>query len=116
MKHFFGNIRNYNNPGKSPDEKNRKNILNSSPDKVEFYEKKIYTYKKSDLWSLGVIIYKLFTRKFPYEGNSTQEVLNNINLVATLTMVVSTPNIKYIITSLYLLNIFIRPLDSLLSM
>ena len=48
MKHFFGNIRNYNNQGKSPDVTKRKNILNSSPDKVEFYEKKIYTYKRGN--------------------------------------------------------------------
>ena len=53
IKYFFGNIRNYNNnnirinnPGKSPDVAKRKNILDSSPDKVEFYEKKIYTYKR----------------------------------------------------------------------
>ena len=56
IKYFFGNIRNYNNnnnirinnPGKSPDVVKRKNILDSSPDKVEFYEKKIYTYKRGN--------------------------------------------------------------------
>jgi len=46
IKYFFGNMKNYrnnirtNNPGKSPDITKRKNILNSSPDKVEYYEKK----------------------------------------------------------------------------
>ena len=52
IKYFFGNMKNYNNnirtnnPGKSPDFAKRKNILDSSPDKTEYYEKKIYTYKK----------------------------------------------------------------------
>ena len=52
IKYFFGNMRNYNNnirannPGKSPDITKRNNILDSSPDKIEYYEKKIYTYKK----------------------------------------------------------------------
>ena len=52
IKYFFGNMKNYNNnirtnnPGKSPDFAKRKNILDSSPDKIEYYEKKIYTYKK----------------------------------------------------------------------
>ena len=45
IKYFFGNMKNYNQ-GKSPDITKRKNILESSPDKVDFYEKKIYTYKK----------------------------------------------------------------------
>ena len=54
IKYFFGNIKNYNNnirtnnPGKSPDITKRKNILDSSPDKIEYYEKKIYTYKKGN--------------------------------------------------------------------
>ena len=54
IKYFFGNMKNYNtnnnfiknNQGKSPDITKRKNILDTSPDKVEYYEKKIYTYKK----------------------------------------------------------------------
>ena len=54
IKYFFGNIKNYNNnirtnnPGKSPDITKRKNILDSSPDKIEYYEKKIYTYKRGN--------------------------------------------------------------------
>ena len=54
IKFFFGNIKNYNNnirtnnPGKSPDITKRKNILDSSPDKIEYYEKKIYTYKRGN--------------------------------------------------------------------
>ena len=46
MKSYKNNIRT-NNPGKSPDITKRNNILDSSPDKVEFYEKKVYTYKKA---------------------------------------------------------------------
>ena len=33
---------------------------------------------KSDLWSLGVIIYTLHYRKVPYDGNNDGEVLENI--------------------------------------
>ena len=54
IKYFLGNMKNYNNnlrtnnPGKSPDITKRKNILDSSPDKIEYYEKKIYTYKRGN--------------------------------------------------------------------
>ena len=57
IKYFFGNIKNYNNnirtnnPGKSPDITKRKNILDSSPDKIEYYEKKIYTYKRGNIFN-----------------------------------------------------------------
>ena len=57
IKYFFGNIKNYNNnirtnnPGKSPDITKRKNILDSSPDKIEYYEKKIYTYKRGNKYN-----------------------------------------------------------------
>ena len=33
---------------------------------------------KCDLWSLGVIIYQLYTKKFPYEGNVNKAILNQI--------------------------------------
>ena len=33
---------------------------------------------KCDLWSLGVIIYQLYTRKFPYNGNVEIAILNDI--------------------------------------
>ena len=54
IKYFLGNMKNYNNnlrtnnPGKSPDITKRKNMLDSSPDKIEYYEKKIYTYKRGN--------------------------------------------------------------------
>ena len=31
-----------------------------------------------DLWSLGVLIYKLYTRQFPYIGNVEKAILDNI--------------------------------------
>ena len=34
--------------------------------------------QKTDLWSLGVIIYYLFFREFPFKGQSCLEVLNSI--------------------------------------
>ena len=33
---------------------------------------------KCDLWSLGVIIYQLYTKKYPYEGNVNKAILNQI--------------------------------------
>jgi protein kinase len=35
--------------------------------------------QETDLWSLGVIIYYLFFKEFPFKGNSCQEVLKEIN-------------------------------------
>ena len=56
IKIFFGNMKNYSkkqinnikreNFGKSPNFGKRKNILDMSPDKNEFYEQKVLTYKK----------------------------------------------------------------------
>ena len=34
---------------------------------------------KCDLWSLGVIIYQLYTKKMPYEGDVDKAILNEIN-------------------------------------
>ena len=40
-------------------------ILESKGKKEEYY----YNYK-CDLWSIGIIIYKLYFGKFPYSGES----------------------------------------------
>jgi serine/threonine protein kinase len=32
----------------------------------------------SDLWSLGIILYVLYFRKWPYDGNTSEEVLESI--------------------------------------
>ena len=46
-----------------------------------------YPYnEKSDLWSVGVMMYQLYYRKVPYEGNTEQEVLNNINNCISFSM------------------------------
>ena len=76
IKQFFGNMKNYNNirtnnPGKSPDITKRSNILNSSPDKVEYYEKKIYTYKPGAK--------KIMTKKkTPYNSLEINSKVNDI--------------------------------------
>ena len=41
-------------------------------------EKNFIFTKESDLWSLGVLIYKLYFQTFPFNGNSKEEVLRNI--------------------------------------
>jgi len=46
-----------------------------------------YPYnEKSDLWSVGVMMYQLYYRKAPYEGNTEQEILNNINNCISFSM------------------------------
>ena len=35
--------------------------------------------EKCDLWSLGVVIYKLYFNEIPFEGRTQKEILNNIN-------------------------------------
>jgi serine/threonine protein kinase len=39
-----------------------------------------YPYnEKSDLWSVGVMMYQLYYKQVPYEGNTEQEIINKIN-------------------------------------
>ena len=44
----------------------------------ELLKKENYNYK-SDLWSIGIIIYRLFFRKAPFSGNTENDILNNIH-------------------------------------
>jgi serine/threonine protein kinase len=39
----------------------------------ELWEDNCYS-KKSDIWSLGVILYELCTHKYPYYGNNMEEL------------------------------------------
>jgi serine/threonine protein kinase len=58
--------------------KKEANILNDS--KImppEILEKKEYN-EKIDLWCLGVIIYVLFFREFPYKSNNKNEKLQKM--------------------------------------
>ena len=43
----------------------------------EVLEKRLYT-EKSDLFSLGVLIYNLYFNKLPFEGENREDILNNI--------------------------------------
>ena len=39
-----------------------------------------YPYdEKSDLWSVGVMMYQLYYKQVPYEGNTEQEIISKIN-------------------------------------
>ena len=37
--------------------------------------------EKADLWSLGVLLYTLSYKKYPYDDNKKEEILNNINKI-----------------------------------
>lgn len=33
----------------------------------------MYTFER-DIWSIGIILYVLFTRKYPFEGSNLEEI------------------------------------------
>lgn len=47
-------------------------------DAPEILKKENYNVK-SDMWSLGVILYNLLTGKYPYNGRSKEELIRNLN-------------------------------------
>ena len=54
-------------------------ILNNEiPSKDISAEELNLLYQKSDLWSLGIIIFTLYFGEFPYEGNKPEEIYSNI--------------------------------------
>ena len=62
--------------------KNYLNTINgtlsyTAPEILKEEEHKKYNYK-CDLWSIGVIIYKLYFGKFPYNGQSEYAIINQI--------------------------------------
>ena len=52
-------------------------IENMHVDSPEILNKDDYN-NKSDLWSLGIIIYFLYFKEYPYKGNSSAEILSEI--------------------------------------
>ena len=44
----------------------------------EIVLKKDYNGQKADVWSLGVLIYKLFCADFPFKGKNQKELYNQI--------------------------------------
>jgi serine/threonine protein kinase len=74
----------------------------------EILENKKNIDKKNDLWSLGVIIYMLFTRKFPYEGkeNSDTEILEIIKSSGkkNLKQISKDPQFDHLIRALLTIN------------
>jgi serine/threonine protein kinase len=74
----------------------------------EILENKKNIDKKNDLWSLGVIIYMLFTGKFPYEGkeNSDTEILEIIKSSGkkNLKQISNDPQFDHLIRALLTIN------------
>ena len=63
--------------------KDSSNFLNSDNGRnyriyaPEFLKEGKYT-EKSDLWSLGILIYSLYFKEFPFKGSSKEAILKNI--------------------------------------
>ena len=53
------------------------NLRISSPEIL----KKEKDIKKCDLWSIGILIYLLYFKEFPFTGNDENELLHNINSI-----------------------------------
>ena len=59
---------------------------------------------KSDLWSLGVIIYILYFNDYPYKGNSEKELLEQINLGNNILKTTSNEDLNDLIRKLLVKN------------
>ncbi len=70
----------------------------------EIAEKKPYIGQLADMWSLGILVYKIFCADFPFKGKDEKELYKAIKL-GKFTMASYTPEYaKKIITSLIVLN------------
>ena len=52
--------------------------LTMAPEVLEGEGEKEYDCSKCDLWSIGIIIYRLFFNDYPYKGKTEFAILNNI--------------------------------------
>ena len=59
--------------------------------------------KKSDLWSIGVMMYQLYYREVPFEGNNENEILQKIKSNKPFKQPEDS-NLRDIINKLLLLN------------
>ena len=59
--------------------------------------------EKSDLWSVGVMIYQLYYKEVPYEGNSENEILQKITSNKPFRQP-EDPNLKDVINKLLVVN------------
>ena len=69
----IGLVKQFKNLMWSSDENKGNNYI----DAPEILKEKEYTHK-SDLWSLGIIIYVLYFEEYPYKGESKEELLEEI--------------------------------------
>ena len=70
----------------------------------EILENKNYN-EKCDLWSLGVAIYVLYFKDFPYKGEKEEEILNNIKKIGQNFQKISDENLDNLIRNLLVVNV-----------
>lgn len=44
----------------------------------QMLQKKPYNPKNADIWSLGILLYKLMFERYPYRGNDERQMLTKI--------------------------------------
>ena len=69
-------------------------------DNTEIAEKKAYIGQLADMWSLGILVYKIFCADFPFKGKDEKELYKAIK-TGKFTMASYTPDyIKTIIVNM----------------
>ena len=66
----------------------------------EIIEKKGYSGQKADLWSLGILLYKIYCANFPFKGKNEKELYQSIKKNQYTIMYYVPENVKKIIKGL----------------
>ena len=75
----------------------------------EIVEKKGYIGQRADLWSLGVLIYKIYCADFPFKGRNEKELYKSIKRCEFYIVNYVPDNVKRVIRALIEYDPFKRP-------